>query len=138
MLNPKALEQLIQLDREVQIGTRCMTIATAKVAIAHRKNDIAWFKIPRSSALQIRYFALFWCHRVLLFSPMRTHIDIDDALLEEARSLGGYTSIKAAVNVALAEHVKQLKRQQLLALRGQLHWQGDLESLRASRDSHAR
>jgi Arc/MetJ family transcription regulator len=65
---------------------------------------------------------------------MRTHIDIDDALLEQARVLGGYTTIKSAVNVALAEHVKQLKRQELLKLRGQLHWQGDLEKLRELRE----
>lgn len=64
---------------------------------------------------------------------MRTHIDIDDALLTEARNLGGYRTIKAAVNMALTEHVKQLKRQQLISLRGQFHWQGDLNSLRQSR-----
>ena len=68
---------------------------------------------------------------------MRTHIEIDDALLKEARTLGGYTTIKSAVNVALAEHVKQLKRQALLNLRGQLNWQGDLEQLRGMRDSNA-
>ena len=65
---------------------------------------------------------------------MRTHIDIDEVLLEQARTLGGYTTIKTAVNVALAEHVKQLKRQQLLQLRGQLHWQGDLDRLRGLRE----
>jgi Arc/MetJ family transcription regulator len=64
---------------------------------------------------------------------MRTHIDIDEALLKEARALGGYTTSKAAVHVALIEHVKQLKRQELLRLRGQMHWQGDLDGLRAER-----
>ncbi len=68
---------------------------------------------------------------------MRTHIDIDDVLLDEARALGGYTTIKMAVNVALVEHVKQLKRQELLRLRGQMHWQGDLDFLRAERKSNA-
>ena len=68
---------------------------------------------------------------------MRTHIEIDDALLEEVRTLGGYSTIKRAVNVALAEHVKQLKRQELLKLRGKLHWQGDLDSLRARREPDA-
>ncbi|NJM95132.1 MAG: type II toxin-antitoxin system VapB family antitoxin [Acaryochloridaceae cyanobacterium CSU_5_19] len=68
---------------------------------------------------------------------MRTHIEIDDALLAEARTLGGYATIKAAVNVALSEHVKQLKRQQLLGLRGQMHWQGDLDRLRAVREPNA-
>lgn len=64
---------------------------------------------------------------------MRTHIDIDEVLLQEARTLGGYRTIKAAVNSALAEHVKQLKLQQLLQLRGQCHWEGNLDRLRQSR-----
>ncbi len=68
---------------------------------------------------------------------MRTHIEIDDALLAEVRGLGGYSTIKLAVNVALAEHAKQLKRQELLKLRGQLHWQGDLEQLREVREPNA-
>jgi Arc/MetJ family transcription regulator len=47
---------------------------------------------------------------------MRTYIEIDDALLEEAFRLGGYTTIQSAVNTALVEHVKQLKRQVNLKL----------------------
>lgn len=47
---------------------------------------------------------------------MHTRIEIDDTLLEEALTLGGYTTIQSAVNAALAEHVKQLKRQALLKL----------------------
>lgn len=66
---------------------------------------------------------------------MRTHIDIDDALLEEAKRLGDYRTITATVNAALAEHVKQLKRRQLLNLRGQFNWQGNLDHLRRSRSA---
>jgi Arc/MetJ family transcription regulator len=44
---------------------------------------------------------------------------------------------KAAVNTALAEHIQQLKRQQLLSLRGQLHWEGNLDDLRGSRTDAA-
>jgi Arc/MetJ family transcription regulator len=65
---------------------------------------------------------------------MRTHVDIDDSLLEQARALGGHTTIKSVVNVALAEYVKQLKRQELIKLRGQLHWQGDLGKSRKLRE----
>lgn len=68
---------------------------------------------------------------------MKTNIEIDDSLLEQARTLGGYTSIEAAVNVALAEHINQLKRQQLLQLRGQCHWQSDLDTLRTPRNDNA-
>jgi Arc/MetJ family transcription regulator len=67
---------------------------------------------------------------------MRTHVEIDDALLAEVRALGGYPTIKAAVNTALSEHIKQLKRQELLALRGKMHWQGNLEQLRSFREVH--
>jgi Arc/MetJ family transcription regulator len=64
---------------------------------------------------------------------MKTHLEIDDSLLEQVCQLGGFTTKKAAVNTALAEYLKLLKRQQLLALRGQVEWQGDLEALRRSR-----
>ncbi|MCG8363059.1 MAG: type II toxin-antitoxin system VapB family antitoxin [Pseudanabaenales cyanobacterium] len=68
---------------------------------------------------------------------MRTHINIDDALLEEAKRLGDYRTITATVNAALAEHVKQLKRRQLINLRGQFNWQGNLDHLRRTRSTDA-
>ncbi len=64
---------------------------------------------------------------------MRTHIELDDNLLEQVCALGRFSTKKAAVNTALAEYAKLLKRQQLLALRGQVAWQGDLDRLRANR-----
>jgi len=54
-------------------------------------------------------------------------------LLEQVCVLGRFSTKKAAVNTALAEYAKLLKRQQLLALRGQVEWQGDLDRLRANR-----
>ena len=68
---------------------------------------------------------------------MKTHLEIDDSLLEQVCRLGGFTTKKAAVNTALAEYLKLLKRQQLLALRGKVEWQGDLEALRHSRGEQA-
>ena len=47
--------------------------------------------------------------------------------------LGQFASKKAAVNAALAELSRSLKRRQLLALRGKVQWQGDLGALRAAR-----
>ncbi|MFA7243002.1 MAG: type II toxin-antitoxin system VapB family antitoxin [Sulfuricellaceae bacterium] len=64
---------------------------------------------------------------------MRTHLELDNNLLEQVCALGRFTTKKAAVNMALAEYAKLLKRQQLLALRGQVEWQGDLNRLRANR-----
>ncbi len=68
---------------------------------------------------------------------MATHIDLDSELLEEAITLGGFATKKAAVNAALAEYIRSSKRQQLLALRGKVSWAGDLETLRARRAATA-
>ena len=65
---------------------------------------------------------------------MRTHVEIDDALLEQVIRLGGFATKKAAVNAALAELSRALKRRQLLEMRGKVPWNGDLASLRAARD----
>jgi Arc/MetJ family transcription regulator len=40
---------------------------------------------------------------------MKTHIELDDELLEQVFRLGGFATKKAAVNTALAEYVKLLK-----------------------------
>jgi Arc/MetJ family transcription regulator len=64
---------------------------------------------------------------------MRTHIELDDATLDQVLNLGRFASKKAAVNAALTEYAKMLKRKQLLQLRGQIRWEGDLDKLRATR-----
>jgi Arc/MetJ family transcription regulator len=66
---------------------------------------------------------------------MKTHIELDDALLDEVLKLGGFTTKKAAVNAALAEYVKTMKRRELLAMRGKIRWEGDLDELRRDRRS---
>jgi Arc/MetJ family transcription regulator len=68
---------------------------------------------------------------------MRTHVELDDTLLEQVIRLGGFPTKKAAINAALAELSRALKRRQLLALRGKIRWQGDLDQLRAPRISEA-
>lgn len=64
---------------------------------------------------------------------MRTHIELDADLLAQVQQLGRFPTKKAAVNTALAEYAKLLKRRQLLALEGQVRWKGDLDRLRADR-----
>ncbi len=65
---------------------------------------------------------------------MKTHIDLDEVLLDQVIELGKFPTKKAAVHEALSEFIKILKRRQLLALKGQVAWQGDLEQLRAPRN----
>lgn len=64
---------------------------------------------------------------------MRTHIELDARLLAQVQQLGPFATKKAAVNAALAEYAKLLKRRQLLALQGKVPWEGDLDRLRSTR-----
>ncbi len=64
---------------------------------------------------------------------MRTHIELDVRLLTQVQQLGRFPTKKAAVNAALAEYAKLLKRRQLLDLQGKVRWEGDIDQLRRSR-----
>jgi Arc/MetJ family transcription regulator len=64
---------------------------------------------------------------------MRTHIELDADVLDQVMDLGHFSSKKAAVNAALTELSRALKRRQLLALRGKVQWTGDLNALRSAR-----
>ena len=66
---------------------------------------------------------------------MKTHIELDEAVLEEVLKLGGFLTKRAAVNTALAEYANLLKRRELLAMRGKIPWEGNLDELRADRPS---
>lgn len=64
---------------------------------------------------------------------MKTHIDVDDSVLREVMRMGKFSSKKTAINTALAEYLRKLKRLDLLAMRGNVPWVGDLDALRADR-----
>jgi Arc/MetJ family transcription regulator len=66
---------------------------------------------------------------------VKTHIELDDRLLQDVLRLGGFATKKDAVNAALAEYVDTLRRRKLLELRGKIHWEGDLDELRRHRGS---
>lgn len=61
---------------------------------------------------------------------MRTNIDIDDKLLEDAIKWTGFKSKKETVNHALEELIKLEKRKKLLSLRGKVKWEGNLDEMR--------
>jgi Arc/MetJ family transcription regulator len=64
---------------------------------------------------------------------MRTNIEIDDAVLEEARRLTGLATKRETVDYALRELVARHQRRDLLTLRGRVHWEGDLDESRSHR-----
>jgi Arc/MetJ family transcription regulator len=61
---------------------------------------------------------------------MKTHIDLDEGLLEEVFRMGRFTTKKAAVHAALAEYAKLLKRRELLQMQGKMPWVGKLKEMR--------
>ena len=68
---------------------------------------------------------------------MRTNIDIDDELMARAMATTGLNTKKAVVDLALQTLVRLKAQERVRALRGQLHWQGDLDALRQERHSDA-
>ncbi|MEE8584917.1 MAG: type II toxin-antitoxin system VapB family antitoxin [Acidobacteriota bacterium] len=64
---------------------------------------------------------------------MRTNIVIDDDLMERARQLTGLATKRAVVEEALRTLVQLRLQEKVRDLRGQLSWEGDLNSLRESR-----
>ena len=64
---------------------------------------------------------------------MRTNIVINEELIKKVMEHTGLKTKKDAVNHALQELVRRKERQEILTLRGKLHWEGDLEQMRRNR-----
>jgi Arc/MetJ family transcription regulator len=64
---------------------------------------------------------------------MRTNVMIDDELMDKAMQYTGLPTKKAVIETALRTLVQLKAQEQIRALRGQLHWEGDLDELRTAR-----
>jgi Arc/MetJ family transcription regulator len=64
---------------------------------------------------------------------MRTNIDIDDKLMEQAMRSSGAPTKKAVVEEALRMLVQTRAQASIRRLRGKVKWEGDLEQSRRSR-----
>jgi Arc/MetJ family transcription regulator len=65
---------------------------------------------------------------------MRTTIDVDDKLIEEAAKLSGAKTKKDAIAIALAAYVHMKKREELRAMIGQYDHGMTLKELQKIRD----
>ena len=65
---------------------------------------------------------------------MRTNIEIDDRLLEEARRLSGLKTKRAVVEAGLQVLVRLKEQEEILRLAGKVHWEGDLDQSRRGRE----
>jgi len=64
---------------------------------------------------------------------MRTNIEIDDRLMEDAKRASGLPTKKAAVEAGLKLLIQVRGQATVRRLRGKIAWEGDLDELRASR-----
>jgi Arc/MetJ family transcription regulator len=64
---------------------------------------------------------------------MRTNIEIDDELMAEALKWSGAKTKREAVESALKRYVELAKQADVRNYRGKLHWEGDLDAMRADR-----
>jgi len=64
---------------------------------------------------------------------MRTNIEIDDGIMREVQRLTGARTKREAVDLALREVVARHERLGVLALRGKVQWEGNLDESRRGR-----
>ena len=63
----------------------------------------------------------------------RTNIVMDESLVGKAKRLTGFKTIREVVHYALKELVRHRRQRELLKLKGQIRWQGDLAHMRRAR-----
>jgi Arc/MetJ family transcription regulator len=64
---------------------------------------------------------------------MRTNIELDDQLVNEAMRISGITTKKALVNKALQQFIDSNDLKELLKYQGSGIWEGNLEEMRTTR-----
>ena len=67
---------------------------------------------------------------------MRTNIVIDDDLMKRAMELSGLKTKRAVIETALRKLIQIEEQSSILALRGKLHWEGDLNAMRDDRGEY--
>ncbi len=63
----------------------------------------------------------------------RTNVVIDDGLIESGLSVTGLKTRRALIDYALRELIRHKAQKKILDLKGQIDWEGDLDSWRQGR-----
>ena len=64
---------------------------------------------------------------------MRTNIDLNDQLVEEARELSGIKTKKDVVEQALRVFIQIQRQTKIRELRGKVQWDGNLDQIKEGR-----
>ena len=65
----------------------------------------------------------------------RTNVVLDDDLVEAGLEITGLKSRRALIDYALRELLRRESQRRILELKGTVHWEGDLSSMRQKRES---
>jgi Arc/MetJ family transcription regulator len=65
---------------------------------------------------------------------VRTNIEIDDDLLQEALRVSGLKTKRAVVEAGLRMLLRLKRQEDILSLVGKVHWEGNLDESRQRRD----
>lgn len=63
----------------------------------------------------------------------RIAVNLDEKITNNALKITGYKKIESLIEDALKEFILRKNCQKLLKLKGQIHWEGNLDDLRRSR-----
>ena len=63
----------------------------------------------------------------------RTNIVLDETLVGKAKRATGLKTIREVVHYALREVIRHHRQRDILKLRGNVHWEGDLSQMRQGR-----
>jgi Arc/MetJ family transcription regulator len=63
---------------------------------------------------------------------MRTNIDIDDDLMDDALQVTGLKTKREVVELALKTLIRLKKQEHIKAYKGKLLWEGDLDEIRTA------
>jgi y4mF family transcriptional regulator len=75
--------------------------------------------------------ALFGMELTPVATTMRTNIELDDVLVEQALKLSNIKTKKDVIQEALKNYVAWMKKKQLLDLKGKVKWEGNLKDMRS-------
>lgn len=64
----------------------------------------------------------------------RTNIVIDEKLIKEGMKITGIKTCRALVDYALRDLLRRESQKRILELKGKVHWQSDLSSMRKGRE----
>ena len=62
---------------------------------------------------------------------MRTNIELDEMLIQEAMELSKIKTKKEVIHTALKNFVGWMKKKELLDLKGKVKWEGNLKEMRS-------